>query len=661
MIENLLSGINNPSDLKRLSIAQLSVLAKEIRDLIVETVAKNGGHLSSNLGVVELTLALHYVFDAEQDRIVWDVGHQCYTHKILTGRRDLFHTIRTEGGLAGFPRPLESSADSFRVGHASTSISAALGLAWSRDLSREKRNILAVIGDGSLSGGMAFEGLNHAGHLKTDIIFVLNDNEMAISPTVGALSAYLNKILADPIYNRVKDEIRDIVRRIPGLGEPLLNVSGRVEESLKSLLVPGVFFEELGIRYFGPIDGHNLKNLVDTFRDLKTNRGPRLVHVITQKGKGFPPSEIHPDRFHGTSSFALIRHGKHASDWNISSSEEEEKGRAATYTEAFSAFLLDIAKQDPRVVAITAAMPKGTGLDVFRDHFQDRFVDVGIAEQHAVTFAAALAISGKRPVVAIYSTFLQRSYDQILHDVCLQNLPVVFMLDRAGLVGEDGPTHHGIFDIAFLSTMPNMVCMAPKDQFELGEMLRFALSHSGPCAIRYPRGRGLGQPLARNSHPLTLGESEWLTQGNDVAILAYGSMVQPALNASYLLGEEGIECRVINLRFASPLDATTLLAAAQETQLLVTVEEHDRVGGVGSRVLELLAESGLNVPCLCLGLSHDFPPHGSREVLLRKQGLDSSGIAESIHIRFNQESRRRPIHDIPCGVAGKSADQDLSG
>jgi len=661
MKETLLQQVNGPSDLKSLSSRQLPQLAQELRDRIVETVSKNGGHLGSNLGVVELTIALHYVFDAETDRIVWDVGHQCYAHKLLTGRRERFDTLRRKDGLSGFPKPSESPADSFGVGHASTSISAALGLAWARDLREEDHDVIAVIGDGSLPGGMAFEALNHAGHLNTDLILVLNDNEMAISPTVGALSSYLSKLLTDPTYNRFKEEVREMVARIPTLGGTLVQMTGRVEESLKSLLVPGMLFEQLGIRYFGPIDGHDLRTLTETFKDIKTHDGPRLVHVLTQKGKGFPSAELHPDRFHGVSSFEIVKKGEHSVNWDIGRTRGQEESEAATYTEAFSAALLELAKEDNRVVAVTAAMPKGTGLDAFRTRFPDRFFDVGIAEQHAVTFAAGLAIAGLRPVVAIYSTFLQRSYDQIVHDVCLQKLPVVLMLDRSGLVGADGPTHHGIFDLAYLSTLPNMTCMAPKDEFELADMVRFALTQKTPLAVRYPRGKGLGSPLNGDSTCIKLGQSELLREGEDVSLLAYGSMVSPTLEAAAILHEEGISCRVVNLRFAAPLDASTLLKAAKDTALLVTLEEHMRIGGVGSRILDFLAEHGVLTPCMCLGLEQAFPSHGSREDLLREQKLGPEGIAESVHHRFTRESKRRNIHGVPCRITGKSADPNLPG
>lgn len=638
MTPTLLSDINHPDDLKCLSLDELKAVAQELRDLIVETVAANGGHLASNLGVIELTLALHTVYDVVKDRIVWDVGHQCYAHKILTGRRDVFHTLRTEEGISGFPKPSESETDAFGTGHSSTSISAALGLAWARDLSKQDQRIIAVIGDGSIPGGMAFEGMNNAGHFKTDILIVLNDNEMSISPTVGALSAYFSRFITDPRYNWIKDEVRDLVSRVPSWGDALVHMSGHVEESLKNLLVPGGLFEEFGIRYFGPIDGHDLGLLIHTLKDIKAASGPRILHILTKKGRGFSPAERNPEDFHGSNPFVLVKKGDHTNEWFC---EEKSPAKSLTYTAVFSQALLSIAEKDPKVVAVTAAMPAGTGLSAFQSRFPGRFFDVGIAEQHAITFAAGLAQGGLKPVVAIYSTFLQRAFDQIVHDVCIQELPVGLILDRSGLVGEDGPTHHGIFDIAYLANVPSMICMSPKDENELQHMLCSALTWNKPFAIRYPKATVEGVSLETPRPCIGLGEAERLLQGQDVALLAYGCMVPVALKAAEILRQGSLDPCVVNLRFASPLDEEMMAEMGSRFPLLVTLEEHSLSGGVGSRVVSCLADRGISVPVLRLGLCPGFPAQGKRASLLKAAGLDAEGIALSVQTRLNEMSKRR--------------------
>jgi 1-deoxy-D-xylulose-5-phosphate synthase len=621
----LLETINNPNDLKKLSLKQLSVLAQEIRHKIMEIVVKTGGHLASNLGAVEISIALHYVLDTPKDKLIWDVGHQAYTHKILTGRCAALKTLRQWRGISGFPNRDESIYDTFTVGHGSTSISTALGLACAYSCQKHDSTqgkppkIVAVIGDASLGGGMALEALNHAGQLKKDLVVILNDNKMGISRSVGALSHYLNRIITMPIYNRIRKDIEGLLKRVPRFGKRLNSVAKRLEESLKNLLVPGIIFEELGFRYFGPIDGHNIEEIVRTLRNVLQLEGPVLVHAITVKGKGYPQAEKVPEKFHGVSSGALDKNGL------------AEK----TFTQVFSEKLIRLAKQDKRIVAITAAMPEGTGLDNFAQCFPERFYDVGMAEAHAVGLAAGLAHTGLRPVVAIYSTFLQRAYDQIMQDVCLQKLPVIFAIDRAGIVGEDGATHQGIFDLAYLRHIPNLAVMAPKDAEELEAMLEFALSGSRPLAIRYPKAKA---PLRSEFFPqhyrtskIHYGKGEILRSGEHLAIIALGSMVYPSLEAAQTLANQGIECTVLNARFVQPLDECIIKKMCTKFDTIVIIEEGVSAGGFGSAVLEFLEQEKIQgiyleriaVPCV-------FVCHAKRKFLLRRYGLTADGIVQAV-------------------------------
>ncbi|NHM27846.1 1-deoxy-D-xylulose-5-phosphate synthase [Desulfofundulus sp. TPOSR] len=617
---DLLSTINSPADLRSLDMTALQQLASEIRQEIIETVAKNGGHLAPNLGVVELTLALHRVFQTPRDKIVWDVGHQSYVHKLVTGRRPVFHTLRQFGGISGFPRPQESEHDAFGTGHSSTSISAALGLALARDLKGDNYSVVAVIGDGAMTGGMAFEALNHAGHHKTSLIVVLNDNEMSIAPNVGGLAKYLSRLRTDPMYSKGKEELEQLLKRIPAIGPRVVKAVERVKDSLKYLVVPGMFFEELGFIYLGPIDGHNIQAMINVFQQAKTTRGPVLVHVLTRKGRGYPPAEENADKFHGVGPFE-VKTGQVI----------KKPGQPPSYTEVFGRTLVELGRRDKRIVAITAAMPSGTGLDHFAAAFPERFYDVGIAEQHAVTLGAGLAAGGLRPVVAIYSTFLQRAYDQVLHDVCLQNLPVTFALDRAGLVGEDGATHHGVFDFAYLRSIPNLVLMAPGDENELRRMLKTALEYPGPAVLRYPRSAGTGCPLDEEILPLPVGKARVLREGDDVTLLAAGTMVSLAGEAASLLEQQGIHATVINARFVKPLDEECITRYALRTRRVVTIEEHVLQGGFGSAVLELLGDRGLrNVQVIRLGIPDEFIQHGSRAVLLARCGLTVEVLVNTV-------------------------------
>ncbi|MBI5639355.1 MAG: 1-deoxy-D-xylulose-5-phosphate synthase [Nitrospirae bacterium] len=608
-----LEAIDSPSDLKKLRMEDIRVLAGEIRDVIIQTVSVNGGHLASNLGVVELTLALHYVFDSPKDKIIWDVGHQSYTHKLITGRRKSFSTIRKEGGLSGFPRMQESVYDSFGTGHSSTSISAALGIIEGRDRNREDFKVIAVIGDGAMTAGLAFEGLNHAGHLKKDLIVILNDNEMSISQNVGALSAYMNRILTGELYRKIKKETKTFLEGIPRLGGPVAKIAQKAEETIKGLVLPGMLFEELGFDYIGPIDGHNTELIVDTLRAIRTSNSPTLVHVITKKGKGYEFSEKDPCIFHGVGPFEPETGSLIAS------------GEGMPYSAVFGQSLTEMALEDKRIIAVTAAMKEGTGLECFAETYPDRFYDVGIAEPHAVTFAAGMATRGLRPVVAIYSTFLQRSYDEIIHDVCIQNLPVVFAIDRAGIVGDDGPTHNGLFDISFLRHIPNLVVMSPKDGAELRQMLRFSLSIDGPSAIRYPRGK-IPAPLA-SSPEIALGHSETVRYGNDIALIAVGNCVVPALRASERLSRAGIDAMVVNARFIRPIDRDFLVALAARIPRIVTVEENVLEGGFGSSVIECLSDAEMSgVKVRRLGIPARFVEQGAQQRLRSKYGIDEDGI-----------------------------------
>lgn len=617
-----LKNLCSPEQLSSLSFEQLEALAQEIRELMIGTVARNGGHLASNLGVVELTLALHKVFKSPRDKIVFDVGHQSYVHKILTGRKDQFDTLRTYKGICGFPRRDESEHDSFNAGHSSTSISAALGMALARDMRGERHKVVAVIGDGSLTGGLAFEGLNHAGHLKRDLIVVLNDNEMSISKNVGAVSHYLAKMRLTPTYSWAKHNIEFFLRRIPAIGESVANTAERMKSSVKYLLIPGMFFEELGFTYLGPIDGHDLPLLVEVMEKAKSLREPVLVHVLTQKGRGYPPAECQADKFHGVGPFC------------VDSGKAFKDSHSPTYTSVFGDAMIEMAAVMPELVGITAAMSDGTGLDQFAKKYPNRFFDVGIAEQHAVTMAAGLASQGKRPVVAVYSTFSQRAFDSLIHDVCLQNLPVVIALDRAGLVGEDGPTHHGAFDLSFCRLIPNLTIMAPQDEAELRDMLFTALKLEGPVVLRYPRGRSQGFVMPEQPRELVPGRSQWLKQGSDLVFLAVGTMVQTACEVAACFDKLGIDAGVVNMRFIKPLDVERIEEVCRKARWLVTLEENSLVGGFGSAVLETvngLQTKEVSLPrVLRLGLPDCFVEQGTRDELLSVLGLDVAGIVRSV-------------------------------
>ena len=614
-----LERIKTPSDLKKLSARQLKDVADEIRDIIIRCISRNGGHLASNLGVIELTLALHYVFNSPADKIIWDVGHQSYTHKLITGRCDKFASIRKCGGISGFPKRDESEHDAFGTGHSSTSISAALGILEGRDQKGEDFKVVAVIGDGALTGGIAFEGLNNAGHLKKDLIVILNDNEMSISRNVGALPAYLNRILSGDLYQKFKKDTKAMLESIPKLGDKAAKIAQKTEEALKRVFLPGIIFEELGFNYVGPIDGHDIDLLINTLKRVRTDSSPTLVHVITKKGKGYEFSEKDPSLFHGIGPF------------------ERETGcplggGLQTYSEAFGNILTGLARKDDRIVAVSAAMREGTGLEGFARKYPERFYDVGIAEQHAVTFAAGLATQGMKPVVAIYSTFLQRAYDEIVHDVCLQRLPVIFAIDRAGIVGEDGPTHNGVFDLSYLRHIPNMTIMEPADGAELAFMFELALSHDGPVAIRYPRGAVQSLIPAHSSHvSFGIGEAEILREGKDVAVFALGNTVCMALSAALRLEREGVSTMVVNSRFVKPLDRNLISSVASVVPRIITAEENTLEGGFGSAVLELLNE--LEVPHVRLkrlGIPDAFIEQGQQKELRRKYGLDEEGIYLSV-------------------------------
>jgi len=628
--EKLLDQIHGTDDLRSLDRTELPRLAQEIREEIISVVSRCGGHLASNLGVVELTIALHWVFDLAKDSLVWDVGHQSYAHKILTGRREKFGTLRQLGGLSGFPRREESPSDAFGTGHAGTSISSALGIAEAKSMKGEKAKVIAIIGDGSMTAGLAFEGLNQAGNLDRDLIVVLNDNEMSISPNVGALSSYLSRVMTGQVVNRFRNEMKSFLRTLPGIGQSFYRWAKHAEESFKGFLTPGVLFEELGFKYVGPIEGHRLDHLIETFKNVREIEGPILVHVITKKGKGYGPAEADPARFHGVGAF------------DRANGRPTGKEGAKTYTEIFGRTLCRIARKDERVVAITAAMPSGTGLEGFSKKFPDRFYDIGIAEQHAVTFAAGLATEGFRPFVAIYSTFLQRAYDQIVHDVCLQSLPVKFALDRGGIVGEDGPTHHGAFDFSYLRHIPNMVVMAPKDENELQHMVETARMMEGPIAFRYARGKGCGVSLDRRLKGIDIGKGELLREGADAVIVAIGSTVVPSLEAAEKLAQSGIHTAVVNARFVKPLDAELICGLAQGTGKMMTVEENALEGGFGSAVLELLQTRELHsVEVRRLGIPNVFVGHGSREQLCQIHGLDSEGIFNAMLVWLQGETRSR--------------------
>ena len=625
--KNILETINSPADVKALSLEQLKQLAEEIRQLLISVISKTGGHLAPNLGVVELTLALHRVFTTPKDKIVFDVGHQSYIHKIITGRREQFSTLRQYGGLSGFPKRSESEHDAFGTGHSSTSISAALGMAVARDLQGEDYNVIAVIGDGSMTGGMAFEALNNAGTLHKKMIVVLNDNEMSISKNVGAMSEYLYQLRTGETYNKIKHDIEGWLKNME-FGTDVLKAIRRLKGSVKYLMVPTSIFEELGFTYLGPIDGHDLQGLTEVLQAAKKIDGPVLVHVLTKKGKGYKPAEESPNKFHGTGPFDIAT-GKKIANPNA----------PITYTEVFGRTLTELANADKDIIGITAAMPDGTGMSTFAKAHPERCFDVGIAEQHAVTSAAGAAAVGLKPVAAIYSTFLQRAYDSVLHDICMQKLHVTLCLDRAGLVGDDGYTHHGVFDYAYLRSMPEMTIMAPKDENELRHMLKTAVDFDGPVSVRYPRGSGVGVSITEPLHSLPIGKAEVLREGKDVCLWAIGSMVQSALQAADKLAEQGISAGVVNMRFAKPLDEELLLEHAAQYGKIVTLEEGVLQGGVGSAVLETLNAAKMLQKCqvLTLGIPDEFVLHGDKKLLFKDLGLDVETIADKIAALVKEE------------------------
>ena len=625
-----LNHIDSPADLKKVPRKDLPIVAEELRDYMLSVIAKIGGHLASSLGAVELTIALHYLFDTPRDKIVWDVGHQAYGHKILTGRRDRFPTIRQYGGISGFPVRDESPYDTFNVAHAGTAISGALGMAVARDLKGEDFHVVAVVGDAGLTTGLTLEGINNLGTLKKKMIVILNDNKMSISPNVGAFAGYLNRIVHGQAYNRLREEVEKMIRSVPRLGPRLLKLSKDLVETAKSMLIPGLVFEELGFEYIGPINGHNLEELMDVLSKAKKRPGPVMIHIVTQKGKGYEHAEQLPVKYHGVTPFDFSTGAFH-------------KGPpvAPSYTSVFGKAICQIAEEDSRVVAITAAMGEGTGLDEFSKRFPDRFYDVGIAEQHAVTFATGLACEGMRPVVAIYSTFLQRAFDQVMHDTCLMRAPVTFVLDRGGLVGADGPTHHGLYDLVYLPALPGIVVMAPKDENELRHMLYTAININGPAALRFPRGNGMGVAMDAELKALEIGKAEILREGSDIGILALGSMVYPCLEAAARLEALGIHATVINARFVKPLDEELICCLAAEKQFLVTAEEGTDAGGFGSAVATLLQDKKIPASILRIAVPDRIIPHGAPNLLHAKYGLDVDGIFEKIK-NFAHEFPARP-------------------
>lgn len=616
---SFLEQINSPADLKKISKTDLPVLASEIRKVIIDVVSKNGGHLAPSLGAVELAIAIHYVFDAPDDKIIWDVGHQAYAHKLLTGRKERFHTLRRHEGICGFTRMSESPYDAFTTGHSSTSISAGLGIACGKRLKNDKSKVIAVIGDGSMTAGLAYEGLNQAGHINKNIIVILNDNDMSIAHNVGALSSFLSRTFSVKYVQDLKKDLKDFLKSLPKFGDDIYQLAKRSKESFKTFITPGMLFEAFNFEYFGPINGHNLNHLIDILNNIKCLNEPILLHVTTKKGKGYPPSEKNPVYFHGVGCFDAHT-GKSIN----------KKCTIPTYTDIFGQTLLKMAAENDRIIAVTAAMPEGTGLVDFAHTYPNRFFDVGIAEQHAVTFAAGLAAEGLRPVVAIYSTFLQRAYDQILHDVCIEALPVVFAVDRGGIVGEDGSTHNGVFDLSYLRNLPNMVVMAPKDENELCRMLVTALRHNGPIAIRYPRGTSEGAKMENQDIPISIGKGKILEKGDDVLILAIGRMVYEALSARQMLKKYGIFATVVNCRFIKPLDADLIGTLSVKIPRIITVEENVCQGGFGSAVLECLSDHGITgFQLKRIGIPDVFVEHGSQEILRSKYGIDAPAIVET--------------------------------
>ncbi len=610
---SILQRINSPADLKQLDLAELEDLAAELRQRIIEVVKTNGGHLAPSLGVVELTLALHRVFDSPHDRIVWDVGHQTYAHKLITGRRDQFHTLRTMGGLSGFPKRSESPHDTFDTGHSSTSISAALGMSVADHLQEGHHKTIAVIGDGSLTAGMAFEGLNQAGDLDEDLIVVLNDNGMSIAPNVGALAKFMSRALSGRAYLTFRKEVERFLRSVPAVGDELLDLARRSEESFKAFSTPGVLFEAFKFHYVGPIDGHRIDRLMDIFSRVAKLDGPQLVHVLTRKGKGYEPAEKNPSHFHGVGALAP-------------NAKQPAEPKAPSYTEVFGRTMVELGQREPKLIAITAAMPEGTGLQGFAERFPERFWDVGIAEQHAVTFAGGLACCGFRPVVAIYSTFMQRAMDQVVHDICLQGLPVILAMDRGGIVGEDGATHQGLLDLSFMRAIPGLAVMAPADEDELRHMLATALAHDGPSVLRYPRGAGRGVAMEGPARPLAWGQAQVRRQGDDIALIGLGAGVAQAETAAEQLAADGVQATVINARFVKPLDSETILGAIERCGRVVTVEENMAAGGFGSAVLEAMARQGISARVKVVAVDDTFVEHGTQAQLRAAYGVDHQAV-----------------------------------
>ena len=624
----ILSDVKYPSDIKQMDVTQLKQLCSDIREYMIDTISEIGGHFGGGLGAVELTVALHKVFNTPKDLIVWDTGHQAYPHKILTGRKEDLKHIRKLNGISGFLKRSESEYDAFGAGHASTSISAALGMAVARDLNNEKKKVIAIIGDGAMTGGMAYEAMNNSGLIKSDLIVVLNDNRMSIAPNVWQISNYFTEMIAHPDYNKFKGQIWDLTGKLDHFGDRLRRIASRLESGIKAVVTPGMLFEALGFRYFGPVNGHNVHQLIKIFEQVKDLKGPILVHSISQKGKGYKPAEGDDQKLHASSPFDKVT-GK----------AYKKVGAPPAYTKIFGKALSDIVKDNSKVVGISAAMPDGSGLDILQNNFPDNFFDVGIAEEHAVTFAAGLATQGIIPVVAIYSTFLQRAFDQIIHDVSLQKLHVVFILDRAGLVGADGPTHHGAFDLSYLRLIPGMVIMAPKDESELRDMLYTATTYTeGPIALRYPRGSALGVPLKETFEKIEIGKSEAIKKGNDVALLAVGSMVEYSLKAEHLLSSVGINAEIINMRFVKPLDKIRLDEVASRFSKIVTLEENSLTGGFGSGILEYFSEKNYKKDILRIGLPDHFVDHGTQPELHRILGIDPQGIADQVKSFYNRKS-----------------------
>ena len=617
----LLDKINQPNDIKKLEKEELKDLAQEIREFLINKISTTGGHLASNLGVVELTMALHLVLNLPEDKIVWDVGHQAYTHKILTGRREGFDVLRKYGGMSGFPKRKESSCDCFDTGHSSTSISAALGYVQAREIQGQDYTVVAVIGDGALTGGMAYEALNNAARLKENFIIILNDNNMSISENVGGMSSYLGNLRTADSYNGIKESVANTIGKNLVHGDKVMKNLIKIKSGIKQLFIPGMFFEDMGIKYLGPVEGHNLEKLVKALKEAKKVKGPVLVHVMTHKGHGYVPAERHPSRFHGTEPF------------DIETGLPLARKKKPSYTNVFSTVMVKLGSRNERVVAITAAMPDGTGLKRFRNMYTERFFDVGIAEEHAVTFAAGLAAGGMIPIVAIYSSFLQRAYDQIIHDVCIQNLPVVFAIDRAGLVGSDGETHQGIFDISFLSGIPNMHIMAPKNKWELSDMMKFAVEFPAPIAIRYPRGEAYDE-FKEYRTPVVLGKSETLYDEDEIALFAFGSMVKTAKEARDELKKIGYNCSLINARFAKPFDEEKIKELAEEHKLIVTLEEGVRLGGLGERVKNFVAEKNLDVKVEIIAIPDEYVEHGNVDILKKEVGVDTESVVKRIVSAF---------------------------